>query len=243
MFYVMRCIILAAGEGIRMRPLTLEKPKPMIKISGRPLLEHIINSLPDEIDRITLVIGYLQDQIRDYFGDNFGRFKIDYAVQEEKLGTYYAVKLCEHLLEPKERFLLMYADDLHSPKALSRCVKSENSCLVIDESESPSKFGVVELSADGSVSGIEEKPDNPKTNLILTGAQLLTKEIFDFPARRHNNGEHYVTDSLAQMIAAGHKIYTIKTDFWLPIGYPEDIKIAENCYQSQFNQGISANEA
>lgn len=225
-----------------MRPLTLEKPKPMIKISGRPLIEHIINALPPEIDHLTLVVGYLRDQIRDYFGENFGRFKINYIVQEEKLGTYYAIKLCEHLLKPKERFLLMYADDLHSPKALSRCAKSEKPCLVIDESEAPSKFGVVELAEDGSISSIEEKPDFPKTNLVLTGAQLLTKEIFNFPAKRHPNGEYYVTDSLAQMIAAGHKIYTIKTDFWLPIGYPEDIKIAENCYKPEFNRNISIGE-
>ncbi len=238
----MRCIILAAGEGIRMRPLTLEKPKPMIKISGRPLIEHIINALPAEIDQLTIVVGYLRDQIRDYFGTNFGRFKINYIVQEKKLGTFYALKLCEHLVGPRERFLLMYADDLHGSKALSRCAKSERPCLVIDESETPGKFGVIELADDGSISSIEEKPDAPKTNLVLTGVKLLTKEIFDFPARRHSNGEHYVTDSLAQMIAAGHKIYTVKTDFWLPIGYPEDIKTAENCYQPEFNQAILSSE-
>ncbi len=115
----MRCIILAAGEGVRMRPLTLATPKPMIKVCGRPLLEHIIDALPAEVDELILVVGYLREQIRDYFGDSFKRFKINYIVQENKLGTYNALKLCEHLLRLEERFLLIYADDLHAPIALS----------------------------------------------------------------------------------------------------------------------------
>jgi len=223
----MKCIILAAGEGIRMRPLTLKTPKPMLKINGKPLLEHIIGVLPSEIDELILVVGYLREQVKDYFGENFGRFKITYVVQEEKLGTYQALKLCEHLLNRGERFLLMYADDLHGPQALKKCTESQNPCLVVDENETPRKFGVVELADDGSIKSIEEKPEHPKTNLVLTGVQLLTKDILNFPARRHLNGEYYLTDSIAQMIAAGHKIYAAKTDFWLPIGYPDDIKNAE----------------
>lgn len=240
-----------------MRPLTLATPKPMIKICGRPLLEYIIDALPSGVDELVLVVGYLRDQIRDYFGDNFSpapfldcvsrnsnfpvhkrcgvrRFKITYVVQENKLGTYHALKLCEHLLHSGERFLLIYADDLHDPRALKLCAESENPSLVIDESKTPNRFGVVELAGDGSVAGIEEKPNNPKTNLVLTGVQLLTKEVMNFPAGKHSNGEYYLSDSIAQMIAAGIKVYAIKTNFWLPIGYPEDIKKAEKllCPQS-----------
>jgi len=210
-----------------MRPLTLKTPKPMIKVCGKPLLERVINVLPSEIDELVLVVGYLREQIKNYFGENFGRFGVSYVIQEEKLGTYRALKLCEHLLNRGERFLLLYADDLHGTQALKKCAESENPCLVVDENETPRKFGVVELAVDGRIIGIEEKPENPKTNLVLTGAQLLTREVLDFPARQHPNGEYYLTDSIAQMIAAGHKIYAVKTDFWLPIGYPEDIKKAE----------------
>lgn len=199
----------------------------MLKIHGRPLLEHIIGVLPSSVDELILVVGYLREQIKDYFGDKFGRFKIKYIIQEEKLGTYQALKLCEHLISRGERFLLMYADDLHGPEALKKCAKSEYPCLVVDENKTPGKFGVVELANDARIISIEEKPEHPKTNLVLTGAQLLTKEVLNFPARRHTNGEYYLTDSIMQMISAGRKIYAIKTDFWLPIGYPEDIKKAE----------------
>ena len=74
--------------------------------------------MPDEIDELILVVGYLREQIKDYFGENFSRFKVKYVVQENKLGTYNALKLCEHLLNSGEKFLLMYADDLHGPQAL-----------------------------------------------------------------------------------------------------------------------------
>lgn len=235
----MRCIILAAGEGVRMRPLTLATPKPMIKVCGRPLLEHIIDALPAEVDELILVVGYLREQIRDYFGDSFKRFKINYIVQENKLGTYNALKLCEHLLRLEERFLLIYADDLHDPIALSLCAKSDGPSLVVDESKNPSRFGVVELADDESITSIEEKPENPKTNLVLTGAQLLTREVLSFPARQHPNGEYYLTDSIAQMIEAGRKIYAVKTNFWLPIGYPEDIKKAEGSLRSQHHEARS----
>lgn len=210
-----------------MRPLTLKTPKPMLKINGRPLLEHIISVLPSSVDELILVVGYLQKQIRDYFKENFNRFKVNYVVQKEKLGTYNALKLCENLLKLNERFFLIYADDLHEQKALEKCAQSEGPCLVIDENDNPSKFGVVELAEDGSIKNIEEKPEHPKTNLVLTGAQILSKDILSFPARQHPNGEYYLTDSIAQMITAGHKIHAVKTDFWLPIGYPEDIKKAE----------------
>ena len=216
-----------------MRPLTLKTTKPMIKICGRPLLEHIIGALPSIVDELILVVGYLQDQIRHYFKESFGRFKITYIIQKEKLGTYHALKLCKRFLGPGERFFLIYADDLHGSRALEKCAQSEGLCSVIDENETPSKFGVVELNDDNSIKSIEEKPADPKTNLVLTGAQLLTKGVLNFPARRHPNGEYYLTDSLAQMIAAGHKIYTVKTDFWLPIGYPEDIKKAEELLQAR----------
>ena len=114
----MKCIILAAGEGTRMKPLTNEIPKPMLKISGKPILEHILDSLPDNIDEVILVVGYLKEKIVNYFGDEFGKFKIKYVFQEGKLGTYRALELCKDLIINDERFLMMYADDLHGIEGL-----------------------------------------------------------------------------------------------------------------------------
>jgi len=223
----MKCVILAAGEGIRMRPLTNEEPKPMLKISGKPILEHILKSLPSKVNRVILVVGYLNHKIHDYFGHHFGRLKLDYIIQEGKLGTYHALKLCEPLLDDGEKFLMLYADDLHGAENIEECSGVGTCSILAYETEEPRKFGVIETSEGNIIKGIEEKPDNPKTNLVSTGVMLLDKNIFNYPARRHVNGEYYLTDSISQMIEAGHKFLAVKSNFWLPIGYPSDLSKAE----------------
>lgn len=160
-------------------------------------------------------------------GSSFGRFKISYVTQSEKLGTYHALKLCEPLLDDGEKFLFLFADDLHGKEGLKMCADSAGMCLLVSEAEDPKKFGVVEIGSDGSIKSFEEKPENPKSNLVSTGVMLLDKEVFKYPARLAPSGEYYLTDSLAQMLLAGRKIYAIKSNFWLPIGYPEDLKKAE----------------
>ncbi len=222
----MKCVILAAGEGVRMRPLTNKEPKPMLKVGGRPILEHILESLPGQIDRVILVVGYLHQKIHDHFGHHFRSLRLDYVFQEGKLGTYHALKLCESLLADDEKFLLLYADDLHGKEGLKKCSDSSGLCLLVSESEEPKKFGVIEVHPDESIKSIEEKPEEPKTNLVSTGVYLLNKNIFKYPARIHSNGEYYLTDSIFQMLEAGHKVNTVRSDFWIPIGYPEDLERA-----------------
>lgn len=223
----MKAVILAAGEGVRMRPLTNNVPKPMLLVDSKPLLEHIIDALPGEVNRLVLVVGYLHQKIHDYFKHHFGRFKIDYIVQNGKLGTYHALELSKNYLKDGEKFLVLYADDLHGKEGLAKCVSSEHPCLVVSEAIDPCKFGVVELNQDNSIKAIEEKPENPKSNLVSTGVLLLNKSIFNYPAKQHQNGEYYLTDSLAQMLNDSHRIMAVKSDFWLPIGYPGDLEKAE----------------
>jgi len=98
----MKAVILAAGEGIRMRPLTINTPKPLLKIIGKPILEHIIDSFPNEIDEIIIVVGYLKDQIKNYFGSNWKSRKINYIFQKDKKGTAHALWLCRPLLKKRK---------------------------------------------------------------------------------------------------------------------------------------------
>lgn len=222
----MKCIILAAGEGVRMRPLTNDVPKPMLKIAGKPILEHIVGSLPDKVDRLILVVGYKHQQIHDYFGHHFGKIKIDYVIQNGKLGTYNALELCKNMIGD-EKFIVTYADDLHGAENFRKCSESESCSILTLQAEDPKRFGVVEVDMNGMIIGIEEKPEHPKSDLVSTGVLVLDKNIFNYPARQHSNGEYYLTDSIAQMIRDGHKFQAIKSTFWLPIGYPEDLKKAE----------------
>jgi bifunctional UDP-N-acetylglucosamine pyrophosphorylase/glucosamine-1-phosphate N-acetyltransferase len=222
----MKAVILAAGEGMRMRPLTLTKPKPMLAVRGKPLLEYIITTLPLWVDELVIVVGYRGEQIRAHFGERFGRFRITYVEQKEQLGTYKALELCRKFLADGEYFLMLYADDLHGRRGLEMCALSETPCIVVAEAAHPERFGVVELNTDGTVSRIVEKPEQPTTNLVSTGVQLLSTDIFQYPARRHESGEYYLTDSIEQMLEAGYKFTVARSSFWLPVGYPDDLDFA-----------------
>lgn len=223
----MKCVILAAGEGKRMRPLTLENPKPMVPVAGKPLLEHFIAHLPKEIDSLIVVVGYKREKICEYFGNRFGRFVIDYVAQDEPRGTYHALSLCTHFLEPDERFLVMYADDIHGCEGLTQMVRGSDMSLSTCTSETPERFGVLECDENGYVIGVEEKPQQPKSNIISSGAMVLTTKIFDYPAPVGKNGERFTTDSVALMIADGHKFRAVPSSLWIPVGYPEDLKKVE----------------
>lgn len=220
----MKAVILAAGEGVRMRPLTLHKPKPMIEVDGKPLLYHIISALPKKIKDIVLVVGYKREKIEDYFGHKFEDKKIRYVWQKEKKGTAHALFLCKKIIK-NEKFLLLYADDLHDNKSIEQCLKYDLSVLVA-RAEKPERFGVVLTDNRGKVLEIEEKPEKPKSNLVSTGALVLDKRIFNYKPKKHTNGEFYITDMMGGLIR-DHKVVAQEASFWFPIGYPKDIKKAE----------------
>lgn len=225
-FIPMKCIILAAGEGTRMRPLTLTKPKPLLAVLGKPLLTHIIEGLPKPIDEVIIVIGYLGHVIRGHFGDSCAGKKIRYVVQDNQNGTFHALKAAEPLLDEK-KFLMVYADDLFSPVSYRRCAETGEICLLLATAKNPERFGVVTLNPDRTVREIEEKPKAPKSNLVSCGPAVLTKEIFQYPPPQNPNGEYYIPDSVNLMIKAGHRVSTARSDWWLPIAYPEDLRKAE----------------
>ena len=213
-----------------MKPLTDSKPKPMIEILGRPLLHHILDALPDEVDEVILVVGYMANQIKNYFGDSFGRFAIKYVEQKEKLGTGHALHLCKDLLG-EDRFFMLYADDLQSKKDLTKLLRYPLA-LLVRRVKDPRRFGVVAADKSGRILEIVEKPENSTSNLASTGVKVLDSRIFKYPLVQHPNGEYYITYPLAQL-AKEHEVIAVRADFWLPIGYPEDLKKAEEILKAK----------
>ena len=119
-----------------MKPLTENTPKPLLKVAGKTILEQIVSRLPQEIDELILVVGYLGRQIVDFCGEEFLGRKVQYIWQEKKLGTYHALKICQHLFEPNERFLMLFADDIHGAEGIVGCLKRERA-LIVEETEEP----------------------------------------------------------------------------------------------------------
>ncbi len=215
-----------------MLPLTLEKPKPLLEVAGKPLLCRIWEALPDQVDEVILVIGYKGDMIRKYFGNEFLGKKVIYVEQQEQKGTAHALHLCRPHLRTGERFFFLFADDLYDKKTLEQCLGHERTMLV-RETEEPWRFGIAVVNEKGKVLEFEEKPQNPKSNLASTGAFVLDSKIFDYELELDiKRGEYFLTP-LVQKLAQEHGVFVEKASLWIPIGYPDDLKKAEEILEAQ----------
>lgn len=221
----MKAVILAAGKGVRMQPLTNDRPKQMVEVLGRPIIDYILEILPDEVDQIILVIGYQGEKLRQYLGNTWRGQEIIYIEQKELKGPYAATLLARPYLDPKERFFVIFADDFYDKDCL-KSVLLHPRAMIVHEAEHPERFGVVTADADGKIVNIEEKPAQPQTNLVVTGAYLFDRHVFEYEPEPHSNGEYYFPPVITKMIK-DYPTYIERAKVWIPIGYPEDIKKAE----------------
>ncbi len=220
----MQCVILAAGKGTRMRPLTDTIPKPLIPVAGKPILDHIVDALPPAVDEIVLIIGYRGEQIIAHCGDFYKGKKVVYRTQKNFAGgTGDALIKAIDVL--KGKFLFMYGDDIHGGEALKRATECDHAILAT-RSETPERYGVIVCNGDGTLKEIEEKPEHPTTNLINIGGFVINDSIFGYEVPVSASGELYVTDMLTKY-AEVNPVQVIVQDAWFPIGYPEDIPKAE----------------
>lgn len=208
-----------------MRPLTENTPKPLLQLQNKPLIEHIVEKLPEEVDELIIVVGYLGEMIKHYCGDNFLGRPVTYVEQSAPLGTYHAVFLAKDLLKEGERFFVLNGEDIIDTKSFNECLKYPRA-IIVSEAEDPRPFGVIELDEDGFVLSIIEKPEFPKTNLVNTGAALLDPNIFKYPAQQHPNGEFYLPTVIGKM-AKDHPVKAIHASSWLIVTRPEDLARVE----------------
>lgn len=223
----MKAVILAAGEGMRMRPLTEHIHKSLLKVGDKTLLEHLVDSFPKEVTELILVVGYLKEGIQELLGNFWKGRSVTYVVQDKPLGTMHALLQARHLLNENELFLVAYADDIHGAKGIYNAWYLGVPAILVAEVEDPTKFGVVEIDANQKIIGVEEKPEHPKSNLVSSGVMILDSRIFEYDGAPHTNGERYIMDNLADMVEGGHDVYAVRSSFWVPVGYPEDLQKAE----------------
>jgi bifunctional UDP-N-acetylglucosamine pyrophosphorylase/glucosamine-1-phosphate N-acetyltransferase len=219
----MQCVILAAGKGTRLKPLTDNGPKPLVKVGDKTLLDHIVKALPSAVDELIIVVGYLGNMIKEYCGTEFYGRKVTYVEQVKQDGTARALWLCKDLL--KGRFLFMFADDIHGEGDVAR-VTSYSRGMLSKTSTNPERFGVIVRNPDGTLSEIVEKPTHPPSNLVSTGVMVLDDHIFEFEPQRPVNGEYYLTEVI-ERYSKKYPVAVVEEHFWVPIGYPEDITRAE----------------
>ncbi|MEK9176806.1 MAG: nucleotidyltransferase family protein, partial [Patescibacteria group bacterium] len=149
----MKAVVLAAGEGKRLRPLTLERPKPMIPLNGKPLIEYVLAELPDEITEIIMIVGYKADSITAHLGSTYRGRPVTYITQTERRGTAHAVGLAKpHLTE---RFMLLNGDDIGDKGSFEKGLAYKY-CVFVAEHAEPQRFGVVEVNSDGTLKKFTE---------------------------------------------------------------------------------------
>ena len=228
----MKAIILTAGEGTRMRPLTVTKPKTMLQVGGKPILQYNVESLRDAgINDITMVVGYREEVIKNHFkdGSDYG-VNINYVTQEERLGTAHAIGSTRDCINGK--FIILNGDIIINPVLIEDLIKkyqSENarSVLVLTEVDDPSSFGVVEIDGDKIINIIEKPaPGEAPSNLINAGIYLFDDQIFKAIeiTGKSQRGEYEITDSLQIQMENGEKVLGLRSkNNWIDIGRPWEL--------------------
>ena len=238
----MKAVILAAGKGKRLMPITSSRPKPMIPLAGKPLLEHTILGVKDAgVDEILLIVGYKEEVFKNYFGDGRDKYSvnIEYVTQEEQLGTGHAVSYAKDFVK-NEPFMLMYGDLLTEPKVFKEIVEvfkksKPQGVIALFKVKNPQDYGVITLNPEGFVEKITEKPalELNLGNLINAGIFIFEPLIFEAIERTEKSvrGEYEFTDSMLNLInqLKGKIVgYKINNYFWSDIGLPWQFSVANN---------------
>lgn len=225
----MQTIILAGGEGKRVFPLAANRPKPMFKILGKPLIHHVIDTLKEaDLKDYIVVVGHQGEQIKNYLqdGSKLG-VNIDYTLQKEPLGMADALETTKDLAE--DHFFVVNGDDIFESfliKQMIKRFKEENaeivlSCKPVQETW---KFGIIRVE-DEKVTDFVEKPPKGKepSNLAVVGVYILPKQIFDY-YKRISVSDHQYEDAILQFIRDRNVVKAVNYDgFFAGYKYPWDL--------------------
>ena len=229
----MKAVVLAAGEGLRLRPFTYSRPKHLIPVGGKPLLEHLLTVLRDAGLRESLiVVHHKADMIKDYLGDGAKLgMKIEYVVQPKILGTADAASMVEEYVT--DDFLMIYGDLLVSPNVVGRVLEAHEitrsaATVSVVPVEHPEHYGVVKVEGSQVVDIVEKpSPEAVSNHTVNAGIYIFSTEIFKAIRQtgRSQRGEREITDSI-RLLVNQMKLVTaveISREEWLDIGKPWDL--------------------
>ena len=229
-----QAVILAAGEGQRLRPFTVLKPKVMIHIANKPILQYVIEALSlNGVRYIVMVVGYRKEQVQDYFGsgETLG-VEIDYVVQRQQLGTAHALRQARDVVG--DSFLVLPGDNIIKPDTIAQLVEAKPGIILVKKQENISKYGVV-TAKKGMVEEIVEKPQEATSKLVNTGIYALDRGILEFI---EEEGELPMV--LKNMVTRGYQIAAQETDdTWLDAVYPWDILRLNDIALGDISQSVA----
>ena len=222
---VSTAVVLAAGEGTRLRPLTHNRPKPMLPAANRPILEYVFDSLAETVDHIVVVVGYKRDRVQGQFGPSYRGVDLTYVHQGKQLGSGHALLQAREAVD--EPTLVLNGDrviDTHIVEDVVEAFEAEGDpTMAVLERPETSQYGAVSLHGEEVVE-LVEKPDTDQYRLINAGVYAFPPSVFEAVAATDREaGELALTDTLVETIERG-RIRGVRTEgMWVDATYPWDL--------------------
>lgn len=227
----MQAVILAAGRGKRLRPLTDSRPKPLIRLNGKPMIGYILDTLPDSIDEIVIVIGYRGTQIQKYVGASWKDIPVRYVIQARPLGSYDALHKCHKRL--RGRFLVVAADVLYHKTDLKKICSFPLSILVRKEKRASKNAGCCNVTR-GYLKNLTEGVPAKANTLRNCAAYCLDRRIFEEKIVYGPNGESWLS-SMVGSLSQRAPVRAMMARFHCTVSRPEDVPACERILASRFS--------
>ncbi|NOQ53147.1 MAG: NTP transferase domain-containing protein [Thermoplasmata archaeon] len=226
-------LIPAAGSGIRLRPFTFTRPKPLIFVAGKPILGHILDALVGVVDEVTVIVGYMADKVESYCLEAYGdSFKFNFVPQEKQLGLGHAVLQAKDVV--LEGGLIITLGDEIFGMGYREMLATHSTNLPRDASvglkvvDEPSKYGIVELDGNGRIIAMVEKPEDPPSDTALAGVYIFERASDIFSALDtiveqdiRTRGEYQLTDAMQMMAREGSVFMGFVIERWYDCGRPD----------------------
>ena len=235
MMHSMDAVVLAAGEGTRLRPLTEDKPKGMVEVADQPLLTHCFDQVIDlGAEQLVVVVGYMKEKIIDHYGDEYRGVPITYTHQREQKGLAHALLTAEEHVD--DDFMLLLGDNIFQGNLKDVVTRHReqraDAAFLVEEVpwDEASRYGVCDTNKYGEIVDVIEKPDDPPSNLVMTGFYTFTPAIFHacHLVQPSDRGEYELSDAIDRLLDSGRTIDALRLDGWrVDVGYPEDRDRAE----------------
>jgi len=224
---VRTAVVLAAGEGTRLRPLTRNRPKPMLPAANRPILEHVLDALVDAgIEEIAVVVGYHRERVQEYVGHSYRDVPITYVVQDKQLGSGHALLAAREAVSGP--LLVVNGDRLIEASAVTDVVEAFETdgapaAMAVIERQDARHYGAVTV-RDRDVEQIVEKPETDDYRLINAGIYAFEESVFAaIQATDRRAGELVLPDTIARLIDL-ERVRAVRTGgLWVDATYPWDL--------------------
>jgi glucose-1-phosphate thymidylyltransferase len=218
----MQVILPVAGLGTRLRPQTWSRPKPLVTVAGKTLIDHVLDRLSVlDLERVVFITGYLGDQIEQHIRANYD-FDAVFVVQKEQLGQSHAILQAREAVSGP--VIVLFPDMIFEADLKAAERTDADGLLWVMQVDDPSRFGVV-VKDGGRVSRLVEKPDQPVSDLAIMGVyyfkdvgRLLAAIDAQIADESKTKGEYFLADAIQVMIDAGAMFQTIKASVWQDAG-------------------------